>query len=94
MIESVCEQQEAIVAIFHTRRELHYLEPSPTEWRILKDLHCLLEHFKDSTEIVSGHYYPILSCLGPILAKFKETLVHKMDDSVVIKSVKELYLMI
>ena len=43
MIGSVIEQQAAIVAIFHTRRELHYLEPSPTEWRILEDLHCLLE---------------------------------------------------
>ena len=89
MIGSVCERQAAIVVIFHTRRELHYLEPSPTEWRILEDLHRLLKPFKDSTEIISGHYYPILSCVGPILAKFKEKLIHKMDDSVVIKSIKE-----
>ena len=88
MIGSVIEQQAAIVAIFHTRRELHYLEPSPTEWRILEDLHRLLEPFKDSTEILSGHYYPTLSCLGPILAKLKEKLAHKIDDSVAIKSVK------
>ena len=58
------------VAIFHTRRELHYLEPSPAEWH----LHRLLEPFKNSTEILSGHYYPTLSCLGPILAKLKEEL--------------------
>ena len=76
------------MAIFHTRRELHYLEPSPTEWRILEDLHNLLEPFKDSTEILSGHYYPTLSCLGPILTKLKEKLVHKIDDSIAIKSVK------
>ena len=89
MMGSVIKQQAAIVAIFHTRRELHYLEPSPTEWHILEDLHHLLELFKDSTEIFSHHYYPILSCCGPILAKLKEKLVHKMDDSVAIKSVKE-----
>ena len=88
MIGSVIEQKAAIVAIFHTRRELHYLEPSPTEWRILEDLHRLLEPFKDSTEILSCHYYPTLSCLGPILAKLKEKLAHKIDDSVAIKSVK------
>lgn len=28
-------------------------------------------------------------CLGPILAKFKEKLVHKMDDTIAIKLVKE-----
>ena len=69
MIGSVVEQQAAIVAIFHTRRELHYLEPFPTEWHFLEDLHCLLEPFKDSTEILSGQYYPTLSCLGSILKK-------------------------
>jgi len=48
MIGSVIEQQEAVVVIFHARRELHYLEPSPTEWRILEDFYHFLEPFKDS----------------------------------------------
>ena len=88
MIGSVIEQQEALVAIFHAKRELHYLEPSPTEWRILEDLHHLLEPFKDSTEILSGQQYPTLSCLGPILADLKEKVEQKDSDSKAIKSAK------
>ena len=71
MIGRVIEQQVTLVAIFHARRELHYLEPSPTEWRILEDLYRFLEPFKDSTEILSGQQYPTLSCVGPILADLK-----------------------
>ena len=88
MIGSVIEQQEALVAIFHAKRELHYLEPSPTEWRILEDLHHLLEPFKDSTEILSGQQYPTLSCLGPILADLKEKVEQKDSDFKAIKSAK------
>lgn len=88
MIGSVIEQQEALVAIFHARRELHYLEPSPTEWRILEDLYRILEPFKDSTEILSGHQYPTLSCLGPILADLKEKIEQKDEDSRAVKLVK------
>jgi len=88
MIGSVIEQQEALVAIFHAKGELHYLEPSPTEWRILEDLYNLLEPFKDSTEILSGQQYPTLSCLGPILADLKEKVEQKDSDSKAIKSAK------
>ena len=88
MIGRVIEQQEALVAIFHARRELHYLEPSRTEWHILEDLYHFLEPFKDSTEILSGQQYPTLSCVGPILADLKEKAEQKDGDSRTIKSVK------
>jgi len=64
------------------------LEPSPTEWHILEDLYCLVEPFKDFTEILSGQQYPALSCLGPILADLKEQVEQKDSDSKAIKSVK------
>ena len=88
MISRVIEQLEPLVAIFHARRELHYLEPSATEWHILEDLYHFLEPFKDTTEILSGQQYPTLSCVGPILADLKEKAEQKDGDSRAIQSVK------
>ena len=68
MASRLCEQQAAIAAVLHGKRDLHHLEPSPREWYVLEDLVKLLEPFKNATEILSGQKYPTLSCLGPILA--------------------------
>jgi len=54
MISRVCEQQAAIAAVLHTKRDLHYLELSPREWHNLEDLISLLGPFKNSTEVLSG----------------------------------------
>ena len=67
MVSRLCEQQAAIAAVLHGKRELYYLVPSPSEWHTLEDLAKLLEPFKNATEILSGQQYPTLSCLGLIL---------------------------
>ena len=43
MIKRLCEQQPAISAVLHRRRDLLHLEISPEEWRILEDI---LNHTK------------------------------------------------
>ena len=65
MISRLCEQQAAIAAVLHVKRDLHHLELSPREWHNLEDLINSLGPFKSSTEVLSG---PTLSCLAAILS--------------------------
>jgi len=87
----LCEQQAAISAVLHGKRDLHHLELSPQEWKIhiLEDLIKLLEQFKNATEVLSGQKYPTLSCLGPILAELKEKLADGPQESTTMKSPKQ-----
>ena len=88
MASRLCEQQAAIAAVLHGKRNLHHLELSPQEWHNLEDLIKLLEPFKNATEVLSGQKYPTLSCLGPILADLKEKIAANPLDSTTVKSAK------
>ena len=68
MINRFCEQQSAISAVLHSRRDLLQLELSPEEWKILEDITELLEPFKDATTYLSAELYPTISSLGPLFA--------------------------
>ena len=61
MASRLCEQQAAIAAVLHGKRDLHHLELSPQEWHDLEDLTKLLEPFKNATEVLSGQKYPTLT---------------------------------
>ena len=89
MASHLCEQQAAIVAVLHGKRNLHHLECSSWEWHILEDLVKLLEPFKNATEVLSGQKYPTLSGLSPILADFTEKIEYNPLESMAIKSAKE-----
>lgn len=89
LISRLCEQQAAIAAVLHGKRDLHHLELSPHEWHILEDLVKLLEPFKNATEIMSGQKYPTFSCLGPILADLHEKILVDPLDSKAMKDAKE-----
>ena len=89
MASRLCEQQAAIAAVLHGKRDLHHLELSPQEWHDLEDLIKLLEPFKNATEVLSGQKYPTLSCLGPILADLKEKIADDPLDSRTMKSAKQ-----
>ena len=89
MASWLCEQQAAIAAVLHGKRDLHHLELSPQEWHILEDLIKLLEPFRNATKVLSGQKYPTLSCLGPILADLKEKLADDPQDSTTTKSAKQ-----
>ena len=89
MASRLCEQQAAIAAVLHGKRDLHHLELSPQEWHDLEDLINLLEPFKNATEVLSGQKYPTLSCLGPILADLKEKIADDPLDSRTMKSAKQ-----
>ena len=89
MVSRLCEQQAAIAAVLHGKRDLYHLELSPHEWHTLEDLVKLLEPFKNATEIMSGQKYPTLSCLGPILADLQEKIQVNPLDSKAMKDAKE-----
>ena len=82
-------KQAAIAAVLHGKRGLHHLELSPQEWHDLEDLIKLLEPFTNATEVLSGQKYPILSCLGPILADLKEKIEDDPLDSRTMKLAKQ-----
>ena len=58
MILRLCEQQVAIAAVLHVKRDLHHLELSPREWHNLKDLINLLGPFKSLTTPVDKSTLP------------------------------------
>ena len=90
MIKRLCEQQPAISAVLHRRRDLLHLEISPEEWRILEDITELLEPYKDVTTYLSAESYPTISALGPLFAAIQAKLTHSDNDSVAVRSVKSL----
>ena len=90
MIKRLCEQQPAISAVLHRRRDLLHLEISPEEWRILEDITELLEPYKDVTTYLSAESYPTISALGPLFAAVQAKLARSDDDSVTIRNVKRL----
>jgi len=71
-------------------QEESYITWSPLQLSgvYLEDLYRILESFKNSTEILSGHQYPTLSCLGSILVDLKEKIEQKDEDSRAVKLVK------
>lgn len=89
MIVRLCEQQAAVGAVLHSRRDLLDLEHSPSEWRILEVLVNVLEQFKDATTYLSSESYPTISALGPLLSQMKEAVQVSNTDSEAIK-LKEL----
>lgn len=88
MVSRLCEQQAAIAAVLHCKRNLHHLELSPQEWHNMEDIVKLLEPFKNATEVLSGQKYPTLSCLAPILEDLRDKLAVQPDDSSVLKATK------
>ena len=88
MIVRLCEQQAAIGAVLHSRRDLLHLEHLPSEWRLLEDLINVLEPFKDATTYLSSESYPTVSALGPLLSQMKEAIQVSNTDSEAIKKVK------
>ena len=64
MLARLCEQQAAVGAALHSRRDLLHLEHSPVEWRLIEDLVDVLQPFKDATTYLSSESYPTLSVLG------------------------------
>ena len=90
MIKRLCEQQPAISAVQHRRRDLLHLEISLEEWRILEDITELLEPYKDVTTYLSAESYPTISALGPLFAAVQAKLARSDDDSVTIRNVKRL----
>ena len=88
MIQRLCEQQPAIAAVLHRRRDLVHLEISSQEWRLLEDVASLLEPFKDSTMYLSAESYPTISVLGPFVAEIKSKIAPTPQDAPVIKQFK------
>ena len=88
MISRLCEQQAAIAAVLHVKRDLHHLELSPREWHNLEDLINLLGPFKSSTEVLSGQKYPTLSCLAAILSDLNCKLVDQPGESSALRAIK------
>ena len=88
MIQRLCEQQPAIAAVLHRRRDLAHLEISSQEWRLLEDVASLLEPFKDSTMYLSAESYPTISVLGPFVAEIKSKIAPTPQDAPVIKQFK------
>ena len=88
MIKRLCEQQPAISAVLHRRRDLVHLEISPEEWRILEDIIELLEPYKDVTTYLSAESYPTISALGPLFAAVRAKLVNSDTDSIAVRNVK------
>ena len=89
MVTRLCEQQAAIAAVLHSRRNLHHLELSPQEWHNMEDIVKLLEPFKDATEVLSVQRYSTLFCLAPILKDLRDKLAVKADNSNVLKTAKK-----
>ena len=92
MVTRLCEQQTAIAAVLHCKRNLHHLELSPQEWHNMEDIVKLLEPFKNATEVLSGQKYPTPSCLAPILKDLRDKLIVNADDSSVLKTAKSVML--
>lgn len=88
MLVRLCEQQAAVGAVLHSRRDLLHLEHSPTEWRLIEDLLEVLQPFKDATTYLSSENYPTLSVLGPLVVQMKKKVEIGISDSENIKSVK------
>ena len=74
MIKKICEQQPAIQAVLHRRRDLAHLEISSGEWWILEDIADLLESYKDATTYLSSESYPTISDLGPLFTEIRSKL--------------------
>lgn len=55
MLARLCEQQAAVGAVLHSRRDLLHLEHS-VEWRLIEDLLDILEPFYDATTYLSSSY--------------------------------------
>ena len=89
MILRLCEQQPAIAAVFHRRRDLLHLECSPSEWRILEDVADVLQPFKIATEYLSGEKFPTISALGPLLAEVRAKIEFAPNDTPVVREVKK-----
>ena len=81
MIKRICEQQPAIQAVLHRRRDLVHVEISSGEWRILEDIADLPEPYKDATTYLSSESYPTISALGPLFTKIRSKLSPSESDS-------------
>ena len=89
MILRLCEQQPAISAVLHRRRDLVHLECSPEDWRILEDVGDVLEPFKVATEYLSGEKYPTIFAVGPLLSEIKTKIEFNESDSPTVREVKK-----
>ena len=90
MVKRVCEQQRAIAAVSHRRRNLTHLELSCTEWRLLEDVAEVLEPYKDVTTYLSSESYPTISALGPLYKAIQDKLITNIEDSAAIQRFKQL----
>ena len=88
MIKRACEQQPAIVAVLHRRRDLTHLEISSGEWRILEDIADLLEPYKDATTYLSSESYPTISALGPLFNEIRSKVISSDGDSTAVRQFK------
>ena len=88
MIKRICEQQPAIQAVLHRRRDLVHLEISSGEWRILEDIADLLEPYKDATTYLSSESYPTISALGPLFTEIRSKLSPSESDSTAVRQFK------
>ena len=85
MIMRLCEQQPAISAVLHRRRDLH-----PEEWKTLEDITELHEPYKDVATYLSAESYPTISALGPLCTAVQTKLTHSDNVSAAVRSVKSL----
>ena len=91
MVKRACEQQPAIAAVLHRRRDLTHLELSCTEWRLLEDVaEAVLEPYKDVTTYLSSESYPTISTLGPLYKAIQDKLAPNDEDSAAIQRFKRL----
>ena len=85
MIKIICEEQPAIQAVLHCRRDLAHLAG---EWRILEDIADLLELYKDATTYLSSESYPTISALGPLFTEIRSKLRPSESDSTAVRQFK------
>ena len=90
MVKRACEQQPAIAAVLHKRRDLTHLEVNYTEWRLLEDVAEVLEPYKDATTYLSSESYPTISALGPLYKAIQDKLAPNDEDSAAIQRFKRL----
>ena len=91
MILRLCEQQPAIIAVLHQRRDLVHLECSPEEWWIVEDIGDILEPFKVATEYLSGEKYRTISAVGPLISEVMVETEFNESDSPTVHELKKFF---